>query len=86
VRITHPFHPRYEQQLICIGKRHCRYGTRLLLRIDEDNICTVPPQWTDAVDSSLDVTLGQGRVAFRLDDLLELAGFLDRLLDTRNQR
>src|SRR5262245_19500670 len=49
VRITHPFHPLGGKQLACVGERYTRSGRRLLLRVDEATICSVPPQWTDLV-------------------------------------
>ena len=35
VRITHPFHPFADRQLVCVGERYNRYGKRLLLRVDD---------------------------------------------------
>jgi hypothetical protein len=35
VRITHPFHPFRGRQLVCVGERYNRYGTTLLLQIDD---------------------------------------------------
>jgi hypothetical protein len=32
VRVTHPFHPFADRQLVCVGERHNRSGKRLLLR------------------------------------------------------
>jgi len=81
VCVTHPFHPLAGQQLVCIGERYNRYGTRLLLRVDEDRICSVPQQWTDVVAPALEVVLGEGRAVFRVADLLELAGLVSRLVE-----
>jgi hypothetical protein len=79
VRVTHPFHPLSGRQLVCVGERYNRYGKRLLLRIDDEATCTVPPQWTDAAAPDPDVALGEGRSLLRLADLLELAALVARL-------
>jgi hypothetical protein len=52
---------------------------RLLLQIDDESICSVPPQWTDIVAADPEVVLGEQRVLFRFVDLLELACLVDRL-------
>jgi hypothetical protein len=44
-----------------------------LLRFDDGAICSVPPQWTDAVAPDPEIVMGQGRALFRLTDLTELA-------------
>jgi hypothetical protein len=83
VRVTHPFHPLNGQQLACVGERYNRYGKRLLLRVDDSTISSVPPQWTDAVGADVEVTLGQGRALFRVSDLMELEGLVRRLSAAR---
>lgn len=77
--MTHPFHPLSGRQLVCVGERYNRYGKRLLLRIDSEATCTVPPQWTDAAAPDPDVVLGEGRPLLRIADLLELADLVARL-------
>jgi len=79
VRITHPFHPLAGQQLICVGERWNRSGKRLLLRVDDGTICSVPPQWTDIAAPDPEVLMGQGRALFRVADLVELARLVTRL-------
>lgn len=79
--VTHPFHPLSGRQLPCVGERHNRYGTRLLLRIGEDAVCSVPPQWTDIVAADPEVVLGGERSPFRLADLMELASLVSHLIE-----
>jgi hypothetical protein len=81
VRVTHPFHPLSGQQLVCVGERCNRYGTRLLLRVDENHVCSVPRQWTDVVAPDPEVVLGEGRAVLRVVDLLELADLVSRLVE-----
>jgi len=70
--VTHPFHPLSGQQLVCVGERYNRYGTRLLLRVDNERVCSVPRQWTDVVAPDPEVVIGKGRGLVRVADLLEL--------------
>jgi hypothetical protein len=79
VRITHPFHPLSGKQLACVGERYNRYGRRLLLRVDEATICSVPPQWTNLVAPDPEIVLGEHRALFRVADLLELVRLVDQL-------
>jgi hypothetical protein len=79
VRVTHPFPPLSGQRLQYIGTRYTRYGKKLLLRVDDTTICSVPPQWTDIVAPDPEVMMGRQRALFRVADLLELASLLARL-------
>ena len=81
MRVTHPFHPLNGKTLSCVGERNSRYGTRLLLRVDERNVCSVPRQWTDVEAPDPEIVLGKGRAVLRLADFLELADFVRRLLE-----
>jgi Family of unknown function (DUF5372) len=79
VRVTHPFHPFADRQLACVGERHNRSGKRLLLRIDDSTICSVPPQWTDAAAVDPEVVIGRGRALLRVVDLVGLARLVEQL-------
>jgi len=79
VRITHPFHPFSGKGLPCVGARYNRAGKRLLLRVDDATICSVPPQWTDLVTPDPEIVIGGHRALFRMADLLELARLVDQL-------
>ena len=79
--MEHPFHPLAGRQLVCVGERYNRYGKRLLLRADDDRVCSVPPQWTDVVAPDPEIVLSEGRSPFRVADLVELAGLVARLLE-----
>ena len=81
VRVTHPFHPLFERQLACVGKRYNRYGERLLLQDDGATVWSVPPQWTDLVGPDPEIVIGRGRALLRTVDLMELASLVKRLSD-----
>jgi hypothetical protein len=80
VRVTHPFHPLSGQQLACVGERFNRYGKRLLLQVDESTVCSVPPQWTDAVAPDPEIVMGEARALLRVADFIELARVVARLV------
>jgi hypothetical protein len=78
VRVTHPFHPQSGRQLVCVGERFNRYGMRLLLRIDEETVCSVPPAWTDLEAPDPEIVMGGGRALLRFADALALAHLVGR--------
>ena len=59
--------------MVCVGERYNRYGTRILLEVDDEIVCSVPRQWTDLVAPDPEVVIGERRAFFRVRDLLELA-------------
>ena len=65
--------------MVCVGERYNRYGRRLLLRVDDKTVCSVPREWTDLAVPDPEVVLGQGRALFRVADLVDLARLLARL-------
>ena len=79
VRITHPFHPLSGREVACVGERYNRYGRRLLLRVDDVTVCSVPPQWTDLVAPDPEIVIGEYRALLRVMDLLELERLVDQL-------
>jgi hypothetical protein len=79
VRIMHPFHPLSGREFACVGERYNRHGRRLLLRVDDVTVCSVPPQWTDLVAPDPEIVMGKYRALFRVADLLELEDSVDQL-------
>lgn len=82
MRVTHPFHPLSGQQLACVGERFNRYGKRLLLRVDDANVCSVPPQWTDVVAADAEIVMGNASALLRMTDWIDLARLVARLACT----
>lgn len=62
-----------------MGERYNRNGRRLLLRVDDVTVCSVPPQWTDLVAPNPEIVIGGYRALFRVADLLELERLVDQL-------
>ncbi|WP_138984478.1 DUF5372 family protein [Sphingobium yanoikuyae] len=81
--VTHPFHPYSGQCGVCVAKRGNRAGSRWLLRFDDGQICSVPPQWTDAAAPDLEVIAGGGRAVCGLADLLALSEMLAHLMSQK---
>ena len=82
MRITHPFHPLTGKQLACVGERCNPYGKRLLLRVDDGAVCSVPQQWTDLAVPDPEIVIGKHRALFRVADLLGLARLVDQTQQT----
>ena len=83
--VTHPFHPLTGRRLVCVAERHNRQGKRFLLRTEDGAICSVPPQWTDAVRLDAEVVIGRGRALFRTTDLLGLTRLVEQLSAARRK-
>jgi hypothetical protein len=54
-----------------------------LLRFADGRICAVPPQWTDAAATDLELAAGAGRALCNLTDLLALAELVGHLMSQR---
>jgi hypothetical protein len=63
-----------------VGKRYNMHGMRLLLRVDDESICSVPPQWTDAVEPDPEIVLGKYRSLARVSDFVGLAELTSQLV------
>ncbi len=86
VCITHPFHPLSGRYFACVGERFNRYGTRLLLQVNQDTIYSVPVCWTDLAVPDAEVVIGEGRALFRVIDLIELEQLVTQLIASRRAR
>lgn len=79
VRITHPFHPLFGQELDFIVHRHNWGEDRVYYRDRDGHLASLPACWTSVVPEDPFVTLAAGRSPFRVDDLIELASVVLRL-------
>ena len=76
VRVTHPFHPRFGQELEFV-KRLVTWRVDRVFFFDEAGaLRSLPAEWTDLAPLDGFVVVAHGRVPFRTSALLELA---DRL-------
>lgn len=79
MRVTHPFHPLFAQQLPCVGRRYNKHGERLLLLGVGGVIWSVSPQWTDLSSNDPELVMGAGRTVLRFSDLIELTDLVARI-------
>ena len=76
VRVIHPFHPLFTQELDFVVERP-HFGERRVFYRDRDgHLASLPARWTSAVPEDPYVAAGGGRAAFLARDLLELAALL----------
>ncbi len=79
VRITHPFHPQFGQDIDFVERRH-RWGEeRVLYRDRHGHLVSLPARWTSVVAEDPFVVVAAGRSRFRVADLLELVELIGRL-------
>ena len=78
VRITHPFHPRFGEELELLDRQQMWGDDRVYLQVG-GNAVMVPAGWTSLVGPDPIVVIGAGRARLRVDDLVELASLLRRL-------
>ena len=82
VRVTHPFHPRFGQELEFV-KRLLTWRVDRVFFFDESGVLgSLPAEWTDLALPDGFVVVAHGRVPFRTSALLELA---DRLVVLRSK-
>jgi len=76
VRVTHPFHPRFGQELEFV-KRLMTWRVDRVFFFDEGGaLGSLPAEWTDLAPPDVFVLVADGRVPFRTSALLELANRL----------
>ena len=82
VRVTHPFHPRFGQELEFVKRQRNWRVDRVYFFDEAGALGSLPAEWTDVTPPDGFVVAARGRVAFRTSCLLELA---DRLTVLRSQ-
>jgi hypothetical protein len=79
VRITHPFHPRFGQELDFVERRHQWGEERVLYRNCYGHLASLPAGWTSVVAEDPFVVVAAGRSRFRVADLVDLVELIGRL-------
>ena len=79
VRVTHPFHPRFGQELDFVAHRHNWGEDRVFYRDQQGHLASLPARWTSVVAEDPFVVVAAGRSRFRVADLLELVALVARL-------
>ena len=79
LRVTHPFHPWFNREFAFIGIRQGLGENRVFFLDAEGVQHCLPVPWTDAAEPDVFVVMAAGRCAFRVDDLIALAGLIEGL-------
>jgi len=85
VRITHPFHPLAGQEFDFAFRRSNWGEDRVFVFTADGGVRSFPAGWTDAAPIDPSVVVAAGRSPFRVEDLLALAGLLERLRQQAGQ-
>jgi hypothetical protein len=76
VRITHPFHPLFGQEIDFVARQQ-RWGEdRVVYRGTDGHLVWLPSRWTSIELKDPFVVVSAGRSAFRAADLIELAALV----------
>lgn len=79
MRVTHPFHPLAGQEFGFAFRRSNWGEDRVFVFTADGSVRGFPAGWTDAAAADPFVVVAAGRSRLRVDDLLALAGLLERL-------
>jgi len=76
VRVTHPFHPLFGQEIDVVERRHNWGEDRVFYRDRQGHLASVPARWTSVEAEDPFVVMAAGRSRFRVVDLIDLAALL----------
>lgn len=79
IRITHPFHPLFGQEIDFVFHRHNWGVDRVFFRDRHGHLASLPARWTSVVPEDAFVTVAAGRSRFRVEDLIALVALVRRL-------
>jgi Family of unknown function (DUF5372) len=77
--VTHPFHPLFGREFRLVDYQHNWGEDRVYFTNDSGVTSWFPASWTDVGPLEPFVAISAGRAAFRVGDLLELAGLIATL-------
>jgi len=72
LRVTHPYHPRFQQEFEVVSYRQNWGEDRVWFQDSQGHVHSLPTSWTDAGVIDPFVTVAAGRSLIRVTDLLEL--------------
>jgi uncharacterized protein DUF5372 len=76
-RVTHPYHPLFDQQFDLIIYRHNWKEKRVYFHNAEGRLVSVPVGWTSLVAEDPFVVIAAGRCYFRVADLVALVDLIE---------
>jgi hypothetical protein len=83
VRVTHPFHPLFGQELEFVKRRRNWRQDRVYVYDRGGELVSLPAEWTDVVARDAFVVVAAGRSPFHVAGLLELSELVARLSQRR---
>ena len=84
-KITHPFHPLYQQEFTLLHYRRS-WGRTYIDYVDaQDKVGAVPLEWTDAAPPDPFVAISATRAVFRIQELLRLKQWVDSMKCEENK-
>ena len=83
VRITHPFHPLFGQEIDCVERR-TQWGDDLIFYRDcLGYVTALPTRWTSVETEDPFLVVSAGRSRFRVTDLIDLARLIIEIQPAR---
>jgi len=79
VRVTHPFHPLFGEELEFVKRRRNWRADRVYVFDPGGLLLSLPVEWTDVVGEDPFVVVAAGRSPFHTAGLLELAELVARM-------
>ena len=84
MRVTHPFHPLFDQELEFVKRRRNWRADRVYVLDPSGLLFSLPVEWTDAAGEDPFVVVAAGRSPFHTAGLLELAELVARMRAERS--
>jgi hypothetical protein len=81
-RVTHPFHPWFDQEFSAIECRHGWRENRVYFRDRNGHAASLPISWTNLAAPDPFLIFSAGNARFRPRDLLELVDLIQRMRHT----
>lgn len=79
MRVSHPFHPLFGQELEFVKRRRNWRQDRVYVYDRGGELVSLPAEWTDVVAPDAFVVVAAGRSPFHVAGLLELSELVARL-------
>ena len=84
MRVTHPFHPLFDQRLEFVKRRRNWQADRVYVFESNGLLLSLPVEWTDVVAKDPFIVVAAGRSPFHTAGLLELAELMARMRARRS--
>ena len=83
VRITHPFHPLFNHEIVRVAEHCSRHGDRIWYERLDGSVASIPRAWTDQAVPDPFAVVAAGKAHFRPEGLAELAQLLASIREGR---